>query len=54
MSAQKRHFPRNQVVPAHPEYNDEISSEQINTIRRLADPDGKRAAKRVVLYPSLV
>jgi hypothetical protein len=28
--------------------------DQVEAIRRLADPDGKRAAKRVVLYPSLV
>lgn len=37
----------------HPAYNDEISSDQIDAIRKLADPDGKRAAKRVVLYPSI-
>lgn len=37
----------------HPAYDDEISEEQINVIRKLADPDGKRAAKRVLLYPSI-
>lgn len=39
--------------PAHPNYQDEITFDQLNAIRRLADPDGKRAAKRVALYPSL-
>ncbi|MEL7685538.1 hypothetical protein AAG594_14465 [Citromicrobium bathyomarinum] len=39
--------------PAHPNYQDEINDDQIQTIRRLADPDGKRAAKRVALYPSI-
>lgn len=41
-------------VPPHPDYEDEISPAQIETVRRLADADGKRAAKRVLLYPSLV
>lgn len=42
------------AVPPHPEYNDELSREQVEAIRRLADPDGARAKKRVALYPSLV
>jgi hypothetical protein len=42
------------AAPPHPLYDDEISSEQLDAIRRLADPEGKRAAKRVILYPSLV
>ncbi|MBC2651254.1 hypothetical protein [Novosphingobium aerophilum] len=56
MSAQKHHRPgRNQrTAPPHPMYDDEISDAQIDVIRHLADPDGKRAAKRVILYPSLV
>ena len=39
--------------PTHPNYQDEITIAQLDVIRRLADPDGKRAAKRVALYPSL-
>ena len=39
--------------PAHPNYQDEISVDQLQVIRRLADPEGKRASKRVALYPSL-
>lgn len=42
------------AAPPHPLYDDEISPEQLETIRRLADPEGVRAAKRVILYPSLV
>lgn len=56
MSASKTARPaRNaKAAPPHPLYDDEISSEQLDVIRRLADPDGARAAKRVILYPSLV
>lgn len=55
MSHRKNSRPANrQAVPAHPDYNDEISVEQIDVIRHLADPDGKRAARRIALYPSLV
>ncbi|MEP2735592.1 MAG: hypothetical protein ABJP34_04775 [Erythrobacter sp.] len=39
--------------PAHPNYQDEITNGQLEAIRHLADPDGKRASKRVALYPSL-
>lgn len=55
MTARKDHRPNrnHKPVPIHPDYQDEISPEQIEAIRHLADPDGKRAAKRVVLYPSL-
>lgn len=42
------------AAPPHPLYDDEISSKQLDAIRRLADPEGTRAAKRVILYPSLV
>lgn len=55
MSLRKHSWPANhKAVPAHPDYNDEISVDQINMIRNLADPDGKRAARRVALYPSVV
>ena len=56
MSARKHGRPgrNHQGAPPHPEYHDEITNDQIEVIRRLADPDGKRAAKRVILYPSLV
>ena len=42
------------ACPAHPVYNDNLSESQIEAIRKLADPEGKRAAKRVLLYPSVV
>lgn len=55
MTARKSQRPApHKAVPPHPDYNDEISCDQMEVIRRIADPDGKRAAKRVVLYPSLV
>lgn len=56
MSAHKLHRPgrNHRAAPPHPMYNDEISESQIEAIRHLADPDGKRAGKRVILYPSLV
>jgi len=56
MSSRKHPRPgRNpKAAPPHPTYDDEISEAQIDTIRHLADPDGKRASKRVILYPSLV
>lgn len=54
MSNRKNSRPANhKAVPAHPDYNDEISVDQIRVIRSLADPDGKRAARRVALYPSV-
>lgn len=46
---QNTHAPR-----AHPDYSDEISGDQIAVIHRMADPDGRRAAKRVLLYPAVV
>lgn len=54
MTARKSSRPAHSKVPVHPEYNDEIGIEQMDAIRKLADPDGKRAARRVALYPSLV
>jgi hypothetical protein len=56
MDARKPAAPRRLTgaVPAHPDYQDEITPAQIEVIRRLADPDGLRAAKRVLLYPSLL
>lgn len=38
--------------PRQPDYQDEISAEQIEAIRRLADPDGANAQTRVLLYPA--
>lgn len=53
MTARKSDNPAfKKTIPAHPKYDDEISSDQMDIIRRLADPDGKRAEKRVLLYPS--
>lgn len=56
MTARRHHRPnRNfKASPPHPGYEDDISADQLDVIRRLADPDGTRANKRVILYPSLV
>ena len=55
MTARKSTRPaHHKAVPVHPEYNDEITVEQMEVIRRLADPGGKRAGRRIALYPSLV
>lgn len=55
MTARKDHRPHrnHRPIPVHPDYQDEISEAQIEAIRSLADPDGKRASKRVLMYPSL-
>jgi hypothetical protein len=36
--------------PVQPDYADEISTETLEAIRRLADPDGKRAKARTLIY----
>jgi len=56
MSASKHPRPsrNHKAAPPHPTYEDEITAQQMEVIRHLADPEGKRAAKRVLLYPSLV
>jgi hypothetical protein len=36
--------------PRQPDYQDEISAEQMEAIRVLADPDGVNARTRVLLY----
>jgi hypothetical protein len=54
MAHARKPAPSQSRIPHHPDYEDEISLTQIETIRRLADPEGQRAAKRVLLYPSLV
>lgn len=41
----------NQTPPKQPDYSDEITSEQLDAIRKLADPDGKNAKNRILLYP---
>ena len=38
--------------PRQPDYQDEISAEQMEAIRKLADPDGANAKTRVLLYPA--
>ena len=38
--------------PRQPDYQDEISAEQMEAIRKLADPDGANAQTRVLLYPA--
>lgn len=53
MSTDKRFRSVNgyQTPPKQPDYSDEISVEQLDAIRKLADPQGKHAANRVLLYP---
>lgn len=53
MSAHEQRRPNNRqsAPPSQPDYPDEISQQQLNTIRQLADPDGEHAAGRVLLYP---
>ena len=41
------------LAPPPSDYHDEISKDQIAAIRHVADPDGKRAGKRVILYPQV-
>ena len=41
---------RGKAPPTQPDYQDEISPEQLDVIRRLADPDGSSAKRRVLLY----
>lgn len=36
--------------PRQPDYQDEITPERLDVIRRLADPDGARAKERTLLY----
>lgn len=38
--------------PLQPNYQDEVSQEQVAAIRTLVDPDGSREAKRKPLYNS--
>lgn len=42
------------AAPAQPNYDDELTAEQVEALRKLADPDGSRARKRVLLYPAVV
>lgn len=52
MSASKLSRPHTRKVPQpHPHYADELSREQIDAIRKLADPEGRNAGGRVLLYP---
>ena len=52
MSLNKTPRPYSKAGPQpHPNYQDELSKEQIETIRKLADPDGRNAGGRVLLYP---
>jgi hypothetical protein len=36
--------------PVQPDYPDEITPQQLEVIRRLADPDGSKAKRRTLLY----
>lgn len=52
MSLNKTPRPYQKAGPQpHPNYQDELSKDQIETIRKLADPDGRNANGRVLLYP---
>lgn len=54
MTVQKHERPAKigRQVPVQPNYPDEISDSAMDAIRKLADPDGTRAASRVLLYPA--
>ena len=43
-------LPVGRTPPRQPDYRDELTSEQIEAIRKLSDPDGSKAAKRTVLH----
>ena len=53
MSADKQGRPAQarRTPPRQPDYQDEISKEQLEAIRQLADPDGSNARGRVLVYP---
>lgn len=52
MSANKLSRPHGRNAPQpHPNYQDELTREQIEEIRKIADPDGRNAKGRVLLYP---
>jgi len=52
MSANKLSRPHTRKAPQpHPNYQDDLSHEQIDVIRKLADPDSRNASGRVLLYP---
>lgn len=36
--------------PHQPDYSDEITPDQLEVIRRLADPEGANAKRRTLLY----
>jgi hypothetical protein len=36
--------------PRQPDYQDEVTPEQLEAIRRLSDPDGKRAKSRTLVH----
>ena len=48
---QKRTVKARRTPPRQPDYQDEILKEQLDAIRHLADPEGKHASGRVLLYP---
>ena len=48
---QKQTVKARRTPPRQPDYQDEILKEQLDAIRHLADPEGKHASGRVLLYP---
>ena len=48
---QKQTVKARRTPPRQPDYQDEILKEQLDAIRHLADPEGKNASGRVLLYP---
>ena len=48
---QNRPVKARRTPPRQPDYQDEILKEQLDAIRHLADPEGKHASGRVLLYP---
>jgi hypothetical protein len=38
------------LPPAQPNYQDELTTEQLEVIAKLVDPDGNRASQRKLIY----
>lgn len=53
MATARKHAPSGyagRTPPPQPDYPDEITPEQLEAIRQLADPDGTREKGRTLLY----
>lgn len=52
-NTQNRPVKTSRTPPRQPDYQDEILKNQMVAIRQLADPEGKHARGRVLLYPEV-